>query len=116
MVPRFSTTKPRAWSAGGAVRNTGVAKVPMFSRPRLPAGGGGGGAGRSFPPQPARPRNASPRPTVTAVRMTGKFRSMRAIVYVGAGGSEVVAVREVPDPGLRPKHVLVRVKAAGLNR
>jgi putative PIG3 family NAD(P)H quinone oxidoreductase len=41
---------------------------------------------------------------------------MRAIVYQGAGGVEVIGMRDVPMPALRPKHVLVHVKAAGLNR
>lgn len=41
---------------------------------------------------------------------------MRAIVYTGAGGPEVIAVREVPDPVAGPGQVVVRVRAAGLNR
>jgi putative PIG3 family NAD(P)H quinone oxidoreductase len=41
---------------------------------------------------------------------------MRAVVYTGAGGHEVVQLRDVPvpEPGLH--QVRVRIKAAGLNR
>ncbi|HWA14844.1 MAG TPA: NAD(P)H-quinone oxidoreductase [Gemmatimonadales bacterium] len=41
---------------------------------------------------------------------------MRAIVYAGAGGTEVLGLREVPTPVPGPGQVLVRVAAAGLNR
>ncbi|MGE5230947.1 MAG: NAD(P)H-quinone oxidoreductase [Deltaproteobacteria bacterium] len=41
---------------------------------------------------------------------------MRAIVYTGAGGPEVIAIREVPTPVPGPGEIRVRVKAAGLNR
>ena len=40
---------------------------------------------------------------------------MRAIVYTGAGGPEVISVRDVPDPMAGPGQVVVRVRAAGLN-
>ena len=41
---------------------------------------------------------------------------MRAVIYTGAGGPEVIAIGEVPKPEVRPGHVRVRVHAAGLNR
>src|SRR5512145_759423 len=41
---------------------------------------------------------------------------MRAIVYRGAGGPEVMELTEVPEPALDRQKVLVQVGAAGLNR
>ena len=41
---------------------------------------------------------------------------MRAAVYTGAGGPEVIQVQERPIPEYGPELVLVRVKASGLNR
>jgi NADPH:quinone reductase len=41
---------------------------------------------------------------------------MRAIIYNGAGGPEVISIGEVPKPEVRPGHVRVRVHAAGVNR
>jgi putative PIG3 family NAD(P)H quinone oxidoreductase len=41
---------------------------------------------------------------------------MRAVVFTGKGGPEVVEVREVPDPVAHHGEVLVRVRAAALNR
>src|SRR5215203_4664000 len=42
--------------------------------------------------------------------------SMRAAIYEGAGGPEVITIGEVPKPEVRPDHIRVRVHAAGLNR
>jgi putative PIG3 family NAD(P)H quinone oxidoreductase len=42
---------------------------------------------------------------------------MRAItIRGGKGGADALEVQSVPLPGLRPGHVLVRVRAAGVNR
>lgn len=41
---------------------------------------------------------------------------MRAVIYNGAGGPEVISIGEVPKPEVRPEHIRVRVHAAGLNR
>jgi NADPH:quinone reductase len=41
---------------------------------------------------------------------------MRAVIYTGAGGPEVISIGEVPKPEVRPGHIRVRVQAAGLNR
>jgi NADPH:quinone reductase len=41
---------------------------------------------------------------------------MRAIVYAGAGGAEVLTVMEMPDPTPVGPQIRVRVRAAGLNR
>ncbi|MHA7190023.1 NAD(P)H-quinone oxidoreductase [Arthrobacter sp. MDT2-16] len=41
---------------------------------------------------------------------------MRAVVIEGAGGPDVLAVRDVPEPVVRPGEVLIDVVAAGLNR
>ena len=41
---------------------------------------------------------------------------MRAVIYTGAGGPEVISIGEVPKPEVRPGHIRVRVHAAGLNR
>lgn len=41
---------------------------------------------------------------------------MRAVVYAGAGGPEVVQVVEREKPALGPREALIRVHAAGLNR
>src|SRR3954468_13738687 len=41
---------------------------------------------------------------------------MRAAVCVGAGGPEVLEVRDLPVPAVRAGWSLVRVKGAGLNR
>jgi putative PIG3 family NAD(P)H quinone oxidoreductase len=41
---------------------------------------------------------------------------MRAAIYTGAGGPEVISIGEVPKPEVRPGHIRVRVHAAGLNR
>ena len=41
---------------------------------------------------------------------------MRAIIYNGAGGPEVISIGEVPKPEVRRGHIRVRVHAAGVNR
>lgn len=41
---------------------------------------------------------------------------MRAVIYEGAGGPEVITIGEVPKPEVRPEHIRVRVYAAGVNR
>ena len=41
---------------------------------------------------------------------------MRAVIYEGAGGPDVITIGEVPKPEVRPEHIRVRVHAAGLNR
>ena len=41
---------------------------------------------------------------------------MRAVIYEGVGGPEVITIGEVPKPEVRPDHIRVRVHAAGLNR
>jgi len=41
---------------------------------------------------------------------------MRAVIYAGSGGPEVIGIGEVPKPEVRPGHIRVRVHAAGLNR
>ncbi len=41
---------------------------------------------------------------------------MRAVVYAGAGGPEVITLGEVPRPEVKPGQIRVRVHAAGLNR
>lgn len=41
---------------------------------------------------------------------------MKAVVFEGKGGPEVIAVRELPDPRPGRGEALVRVRAAGLNR
>jgi NADPH2:quinone reductase len=43
-------------------------------------------------------------------------KSMRAIVIKQYGGPEVLALEERPEPGSRPGHVIIDVKAFGLNR
>jgi NADPH:quinone reductase-like Zn-dependent oxidoreductase len=40
---------------------------------------------------------------------------MKAIVYRGYGGPEVLEVAELPEPKVQQDSVLVRVKAAGVN-
>lgn len=40
---------------------------------------------------------------------------MRAIVQIGTGGPEVLQLQEVPEPEVQPGHLLVRVKAIGVN-
>jgi NADPH:quinone reductase-like Zn-dependent oxidoreductase len=40
---------------------------------------------------------------------------MRAVVFDKFGGPEVLELREVPEPALRPDEVLVEVKACGIN-
>src|SRR4051795_1609510 len=42
--------------------------------------------------------------------------TMRAAVCVGAGGPEVLEIRELPVPAVRESWSLVRVRGAGLNR
>jgi NADPH:quinone reductase len=41
---------------------------------------------------------------------------MRAVVFEGKGGPEILSVKELPDPAPARGEVLVRVRAAGLNR
>src|SRR5215207_8051149 len=41
---------------------------------------------------------------------------MRAVIYEGAGGPEVISIGDVPKPEVRPEHIRVRVHAAGVNR
>jgi NADPH2:quinone reductase len=41
---------------------------------------------------------------------------MRAVIYEGAGGPEVITIGEVPKPEVHKDHIRVRVHAAGLNR
>ncbi|HEU5303363.1 MAG TPA: NAD(P)H-quinone oxidoreductase [Gemmatimonadales bacterium] len=41
---------------------------------------------------------------------------MRAVIYEGAGGPEVISIGEVPKPEVGKDHIRVRVHAAGLNR
>ena len=40
---------------------------------------------------------------------------MKAIVQVGTGGPEVLQLQEVPKPEVQPGHLLVRVRAIGVN-
>src|SRR5215210_2473846 len=41
---------------------------------------------------------------------------MRAVIYEGAGGPEVITIGDVPKPEVRPEHIRVKVHAAGVNR
>jgi putative PIG3 family NAD(P)H quinone oxidoreductase len=41
---------------------------------------------------------------------------MRAVVFSGKGGPEVIEIREIPDPSPQRGEALVRVRAAALNR
>ena len=41
---------------------------------------------------------------------------MKAVVFAGKGGPEVAEVREIPDPAPQRGEVMVRVRAAALNR
>jgi putative PIG3 family NAD(P)H quinone oxidoreductase len=41
---------------------------------------------------------------------------MRAVIYEGAGGPEIITIGEVPKPEVGKDHIRVRVHAAGLNR
>jgi NADPH2:quinone reductase len=41
---------------------------------------------------------------------------MRAVIYAGTGGTEVITTGTVPKPEVQPGHIRVRVAAAGLNR
>ena len=41
---------------------------------------------------------------------------MRAVIFEGAGGPEVITIGEVPKPEVKPEHIRVRVHAAGVNR
>ncbi len=41
---------------------------------------------------------------------------MRAVIYAGAGGPEVITFGDVPKPEVKPEYIRVRVHAAGLNR
>jgi NADPH:quinone reductase len=41
---------------------------------------------------------------------------MKAVILTGTGGPEVLTVGEVPRPEVKPGHIRVRVRAAGLNR
>src|SRR3954469_20929928 len=42
--------------------------------------------------------------------------SMRAAIYEGAGGPEVITIGEAPKPEVRPDHIRGRVHAAALSR
>jgi NADPH2:quinone reductase len=44
------------------------------------------------------------------------MNTMRALIYQGAGGAEVMKLGEVPWPSVGPGQIRVRVHAAGLNR
>ena len=41
---------------------------------------------------------------------------MRAVIFDGAGGPEVIRIGEVPKPAVAPGQVRIRVHAAALNR
>jgi NADPH2:quinone reductase len=41
---------------------------------------------------------------------------MRAVIFSGAGGPEVITIGEVPKPEVKPEQIRVRVHAAGVNR
>jgi putative PIG3 family NAD(P)H quinone oxidoreductase len=41
---------------------------------------------------------------------------MRAVIFEGAGGPDVITIGEVPKPEVQPEHIRVRVHAAGVNR
>ena len=41
---------------------------------------------------------------------------MKAVVVTALGGPEVLQVQEVPEPELKPGHVVVRIAASGVNR
>src|SRR2546428_688216 len=40
---------------------------------------------------------------------------MKAVVFESFGGPEVLALRDVPDPAIRPDEVLIEVKACAVN-
>lgn len=44
------------------------------------------------------------------------MHSMRAVVFAGTGGTDVITIGKVPVPSLNPGQVRVRVHAAGVNR
>jgi putative PIG3 family NAD(P)H quinone oxidoreductase len=41
---------------------------------------------------------------------------MRAVIFEGAGGPEVITIGEVPNPEVKQEHIRVQVHAAGVNR
>ena len=43
-------------------------------------------------------------------------KAMRAVVLDGPGGPDMLTIRDVPRPTVEPGHVLIQVRAFGLNR
>ncbi len=62
-----------------------------------------------------RRRGRSARAPTPGARAASEAHGMRAVVFTGAGGNEVVSLEERPDPEPGPEDVVVRVEFAGLN-
>ena len=66
--------------------------------------------------QPAAPLQPHPQPTLQPTPPHGAQATMQAIVFDEFGGPDVLALREIAAPVLRPHDLLVRNAAIGVNR